>query len=162
MHKSVPGLFLAAMSWNASHAGGCVDRHVVVVTVVLQSSFSTALVVLSLPARRALCWVGWVVRNFLLLSNSAGDFNWWSTGVVLYDSIPRYGSSPSSSHLRRVFFTACTMRSANPFDWGYSRELLCSISYASVNWRNSRQSYCGTLSIMSWEGIPCSAKMLFI
>ena len=127
MHKSVPGLFLAAMSWNASHAGGCVDRHVVVVTVVLQSSFSTALVVLSLPARRALCWVGWVVRNFLLLSNSAGDFNWWSTGVVLYDSIPRYGSSPSSSHLRRVFFTACTMRSANPFDWGYSGELLCSI-----------------------------------
>ena len=78
--------------------------------------------------RRALCAVGRVVRNFLLLSNSAGDFNWWSTGVVLYDSIPRYGPSPSPSHLRSMFFTVCTMRSANPFDWGYSGELvICSI-----------------------------------
>ena len=106
---------------------------------------------------------GRVVRNFLLLSNSAGDFNWWSTGVVLYDSIPRYWSSPSSSHLCSVFLTVCTMRSANPFDWGYSGELVvCSIPYAYVNWRNSRQLYCGPLSVMSWEGIPCSAKMLFI
>ena len=45
MHKSVPGLFLAAMSWNASHTGGCVDRHVVVVMGVLQSGCGTAPVV---------------------------------------------------------------------------------------------------------------------
>ena len=37
MHKSVPGLFLAAMSWNVSHTGGCVDRHVAVVMVVRQT-----------------------------------------------------------------------------------------------------------------------------
>ena len=109
--------------------------------------------------RRALCAVDSLVRNFLLLSNSAGDFNCWSTGVVLYDSIPSYGSSPSSSHLRSVFLTVCTMRSANPFDWEL---VICSIPYASVNWPNSRQLYCGPLSVMSWEGIPCSAKMLLI
>ena len=45
MHKSVPGLFLAAMSWNASHTGGCVGRHVVVVMVVSQNGCSTAPVV---------------------------------------------------------------------------------------------------------------------
>ena len=43
MHKSVPGL--AAMSWNASHTGGCVGCHVVVVMVVPQNGCSTASVV---------------------------------------------------------------------------------------------------------------------
>ena len=38
VHKSVPGLFLAAMSKRASHTGGCVDCRVVVVMVVLCSS----------------------------------------------------------------------------------------------------------------------------
>ena len=37
--------------------------------------------------RRVFCAVGSVVRNFLLLSYSAGEFNWSSTGVVLHDSI---------------------------------------------------------------------------
>ena len=45
MHKSVPGLFLAAMSWDTSHTGGCVDRHVVVVMVVLRRGCSIAPVV---------------------------------------------------------------------------------------------------------------------
>ena len=31
MHKPVPGLFLAAMSWNVSRTGGVVDRHVATV-----------------------------------------------------------------------------------------------------------------------------------
>ena len=114
--------------------------------------------------RRFLCTVSRVVRNVQLLSNSAGDFNSWSPGVVLYYSIPRYGSSPSSSHLRSVSLTiGCTMRSANPFDWGYSGELvICSTPYDSVNWWNSRQLFCGPLSVRRWERIPCSAKMLFI
>ena len=33
------------------------------------------------------CAFGRVVQNFLLLSDSAGKFNWWSTGVALHDSI---------------------------------------------------------------------------
>ena len=37
--------------------------------------------------RWVLCAVVRVVRNFLLLSDSAGEFNLWSTGVVLHDSI---------------------------------------------------------------------------
>ena len=41
MHKPVPGLFLAAMSWNASRTGGVVDRHV----LSLQSACSTAFAV---------------------------------------------------------------------------------------------------------------------
>ena len=42
---------------------------------------------LSIPVGRVLCAVSRVVRNFLLLSDSAGEFNWWSTGVVLHDNI---------------------------------------------------------------------------
>ena len=37
--------------------------------------------------RWVLCAVGRVVLNFLLLSDSAGEFNWWLTGVVLHDNI---------------------------------------------------------------------------
>ena len=47
MHKPVPGLFLAAMSWNASRTGGVVDRHVAMIMLALQSACSTAPVVFS-------------------------------------------------------------------------------------------------------------------
>ena len=100
--------------------------------------------------RRVLCAVGRVVRNFLLLSDSAGEFNWctWSTGLFC---IVLQGMGPLLFH-RSVFLTVRTMRSANPFDWGYREELvICSISYASLNWRNSRILYCRQLSVMSWE-----------
>ena len=88
------------MSWCVSHIGGCVDRHVAVVVVVLRTVCSTVPVVsvadkalfyltsVNTNEEGSLC-VGRVVRNFLLLSNSAGDFNWWSTGVLLYNIIPK-------------------------------------------------------------------------
>ena len=157
------------MSWNASHTGGCVGGHLAVVMAILQSGCSTRPVVS--VAHEGFLWLdlckNWWGELFVRLvgwfSNSACDFLWWSTGVVLYNSIPRYGSSRSSPHLHNMFLTVCTMRSANPFNWGYNGELvMCSIPYASVNWWNSRQLYCGPLSVMSWEGIPCLAKMLFI
>ena len=104
-----------------------------------------------IPVRRVLCAVGRVVRNFLLLSDSAGEFNWytWSTGVFC---TVFQGMRLLLFH-RSVFLTVCTMRSENPFDWGYREELvICSFSYASLNWRNSRQLYCRPPSVMSWEG----------
>ena len=101
MHKPVPGLFLSAMSWNASRTGGVVDRHVAMV-LALQSACSTAPVVFS--AHESFLWLDfcqyWLWGFFVGLLGWLRIFYWWVTlrvtliGVEDGPAEPRSGPKP--------------------------------------------------------------------
>ena len=65
---------------------------------------------LSIPVRRVFCAVGMIVRNFLLLSDSAGEFNCGQ--LLLFCTTVFQGMGPLLFH-RSVFLTVCTMGSSN-------------------------------------------------
>ena len=150
LKQTVPG----CPCLERSPTGGCVDRHVAMVMVVLRSGCSTSPLVSA--AHECLlsldfCQSGWG-GFFVRLVGWFGIFCCWVTQrvnliggqlVLFYTVFQCMG--PLLFH-RSVFLTVFTMRSANPFDWGYREELvICSIPYASFNWRNSRQLYCSPM-----------------
>ena len=92
--------------------------------------------------------------------SSHGDGRLWSIGVVLRHNIAKWGAPPLSFAFVKSFFTVCTVLSMNPFDLGYSGELVTwSNPYLALKTRISSELYCGPLSEISLSGIPCSSKI---
>ena len=73
---------------------------------------------------------------------------------------PSEGRHSLPPPLRSFFFTVCTVLSVNPFDLGYSGELVTwSNPYLALKIRNSSELYCGLLSEISLSGMLCSSKI---
>ncbi len=86
-----------------------------------------------------------------------------SPGVVMRRNKAKSGSICDFLALVIVFFTVWTIRSAKPLLWGYrGLDVACSKSHSVANSLKSAAAYCGPLSLITFQGIPCSLKICFI
>ena len=103
---------------------------------------------------------GRLVLSFRPNSSSAGVLP-FSSGLGLYASKARKGSSPVSRHFKIIFFMTFTAFSASPFDCGYRRLEVSGMNpHSAVKLLNSALANCVPLSDIT-SGISYLANSSF-